>query len=122
MDSATIYVENFPEHLTHKEFAKLFARAGPIRNVSMPKFKDNFTSKGFAFIEFATQKDALNAIELFNNCVPFEFTDNKCKNFINVQGNKTALKVMEKKEWSKKKEEMKAIKKEIASLCPQNMF
>lgn len=41
VDEATIYVENFPQHLTHKEMAKLFARAGTIRNVVMPKFKDN---------------------------------------------------------------------------------
>ena len=55
IDACTIYIENFPVHLTHKELAKLFARAGMIRNVTMPKFKDNFTSKGFAFIEFADE-------------------------------------------------------------------
>ena len=58
IDEASIYVENFPEHLTHRELAKIFVRAGPIRNVSMPKYKETFTSKGFAFIEFATKKDA----------------------------------------------------------------
>lgn len=58
IDSATIYVENFPEQLTHRELAKIFARAGAIRNVCMPKFKDNMTSKGFAFVEFATEKGA----------------------------------------------------------------
>lgn len=78
IDQATIYVENFPEHLTHRELARLFARAGAIRNVVMPKFKDNYTSKGFAFIEFSTQKEALNSIELFNNCIPSEFTDITC--------------------------------------------
>lgn len=122
IDEATIYIENFPEHLTHRELARLFARAGPIRNVIMPKFKDNFTSKGFAFIEFATQKDALNAIELFNNCIPSEFTDNTCQNFVHVQGTVTQLRVMLKHEWSLKKEEMKQLKREIANLCPATMF
>jgi RNA recognition motif-containing protein len=44
----------------------------------MPKFKDNFTSKGFAFIEFADEQFALKASSLFNNCVPNEFTDTAC--------------------------------------------
>jgi RNA recognition motif-containing protein len=78
IDRASVYVENFPEHLTHRELAKMFARAGPIRNVSVPKYKENFTSKGFAFIEFVSHKDAMNAIELFNNCIPSEFTDASC--------------------------------------------
>jgi RNA recognition motif-containing protein len=84
IDASTIYVENFPEHLTHRELAKLFARAGTIRNVTMPKYKDNFTSKGFAFVEFSDEKSAANAIELFNNCIPLEFTDAKCQNFVHV--------------------------------------
>lgn len=107
MDQATVYIENFPEHLTHKEMARLFARAGTIRNVIMPKFKDNFTSKGFAFIEFATHNDAANAISLFNNCIPIEFTDNTCQNFVHVQGTVTQLRVMPKHEWALKKAEMK---------------
>lgn len=88
----------------------------------MPKFKDNFTSKGFAFVEFASQKEAINSIELFNNCIPSEFTDITCQNFVHVQGTVSQLRVMPKNEWAAKKEEMKQIKREIAKLCPTTMF
>jgi RNA recognition motif-containing protein len=93
--------------------AKLFSRAGSIRNVTMPKYKDNFTPKGFAFVEFAEEKSAESAIQMFNNCIPLEFTDAKSQNFVHVQGNVTQLRVMPKHEWSAKKEEMKQIKREI---------
>lgn len=88
----------------------------------MPKFKDNFTSKGFAFVEFASQKEAINSIELFNNCIPSEFTDITCQNFVHVQGTVSQLRVMPKNEWAAKKEEMKQIKRDIAKLCPTTMF
>ena len=39
MDSCTVYVENFPESLTLEHIAKIFARAGEIRNVTLPTFK-----------------------------------------------------------------------------------
>mmetsp|Transcript_35279 Transcript_35279/g.46446 ORF Transcript_35279/g.46446 Transcript_35279/m.46446 type:complete len:82 (-) Transcript_35279:778-1023(-) len=39
IDSCTIYVENFPESLTIEDIAKIFSRAGEIRNVTLPKFK-----------------------------------------------------------------------------------
>lgn len=58
IDASTIYVEDFPLHLTHRELAKLFTRAGLIRNVVIPKYKENFTAKGFAFVEFKSDKEA----------------------------------------------------------------
>lgn len=39
METCTVYVENFPESLTLEHIAKIFARAGDIRNVTLPKFK-----------------------------------------------------------------------------------
>jgi len=33
-----IYVENFPNNLTHEKLASIFKRAGKIRHVSIPKF------------------------------------------------------------------------------------
>lgn len=122
IDACTIYVENFPSHLTHREFAKLFARAGLIRNVTMPKFKNNFTSKGFAFVEFADEKAANVAIETFNNCVPIEFTDAKSPNYIHVQGTVCQLRVMPKHEWLAKKQDLKQIKQDIKKLCPATMI
>lgn len=84
MDTATVYVENFPEQLTHQEIAKLFSRAGEIRNVRVPKFAGNCVSKGFSFVEFDCEESANKACELFNNCIPEEFTNSECKNYILV--------------------------------------
>ena len=39
-----------------------------------------------------------------------------------MQGTVKQLKVMLKSDWAQKKEEMKAIKREIANLCPDKMF
>ena len=122
IDAATIYIEDFPEHLTHRELAKLFARAGTIRNVTMPKYKENFTSKGFAFVEFKTENEAKSAIELFDNVVPNEFTDTTCENYVQVTGQIKPLKVLSKNAWAEKKEEMKRLKREIANLFPGTMF
>ena len=84
MDGCTVYVENFPEQLTHQEIAKLFSRAGEIRNVRVPKFAGNCVSKGFCFVEFNCEEAANKACELFNNCIPEEFTNSECKNYILV--------------------------------------
>lgn len=49
-----IYVERFPETLSHEDLSQIFKRAGKIRHISVPKFKSSKESKGFAFIEFST--------------------------------------------------------------------
>ena len=53
-----IYVENFPENLSHEHLALIFSRAGKMKHVSIPKYKHSKQSKGFAFIEFDTEEDA----------------------------------------------------------------
>lgn len=90
MDRNTVYVENFPESLSLESIAKIFSRAGKIRNVTLPKFKGAIDEKdqdemvdsegngsatlvkGFCFIEYASQSEAQEAINIFNNCVPEE--------------------------------------------------
>ena len=57
-DKQMIYVENFPENLSHEHLALIFSRAGKIKHVSIPKYKHSKQSKGFAFIEFDTEEDA----------------------------------------------------------------
>ena len=104
MDASTVYVENFPSQLTHSEIAKIFNRAGEIRNVRVPKFSGNIISKGFCFVEFDCEEAANKACELFNNCVPEEFTNSECKNYINVQSSLKQLNVITKREWSTSKE------------------
>ena len=57
MEESTVYIENFPLEMTSEDMAKLFKRAGLIRHISMPKFKDR-QPKGFCFVEFASAEIA----------------------------------------------------------------
>ena len=38
MDKCTVYVENFPDSLSLQDIAKIFSRAGEIRNITLPMF------------------------------------------------------------------------------------
>ena len=96
-------------------------RAGSIRHISIPKFKESsetraFENKGFAFVEYSTSELAANAVATFNNCVPEELTNTDNPNYIPVTGRLTQLRVMTKSEWIKYKSEAKQIKREIALL------
>lgn len=64
-----------------EDTANIFKRAGIIRHISMPKFKDG-QPKGFSFVEFATPDTAQNACRMFNNSAPEEFTNYACVNYI----------------------------------------
>lgn len=57
MDACTVYIENYPVQMTNYDIAKIFKRAGSIRHVSMPAFKDN-RPKGFCFVEYASPLQA----------------------------------------------------------------
>ena len=74
MENSTIYIENFPATMDQLDMAVLFQRAGAIRNLSMPSFRDK-QWKGFCFIEFASAECAQKACQILNNVVPEEFTN-----------------------------------------------
>lgn len=61
-----IYVGNLPFKLSEDELEQFFATAGSVLSVKI--ITDNITgrSKGFAFVEMQTDKDAQNAIEKLN--------------------------------------------------------
>ena len=136
MDACTVYVENFPENLTLEHIAKIFARAGEIRNVTLPKFKQKANlspddmqtdesqapTKGFCFVEFDSEDAANRAVMTFNNCVPEEFQNAEHKNYFNVQGQLSQLNVMKKEVWRSFKEEVIKIRQEIARLNSAEMF
>jgi RNA recognition motif-containing protein len=50
-----IYVENFPDTIDHEQLARIFKRAGKVRHISVPKYKESKKPKGFAFIEFLSE-------------------------------------------------------------------
>ena len=62
-----LYVGNLPYQATEDELRALFSQAGQIQEVAMIMDRDTRQSKGFGFVEMATQAEAENAIKLFND-------------------------------------------------------
>ena len=58
MDDSMVYLEKFPIEVGHQQLAEIFSRAGKVRHVSLPKFKNSGEHKGFAFIEFDSAEKA----------------------------------------------------------------
>ena len=127
-----MYLENFPDSLMLEDIAKIFARAGEIRNITLPKFgksesamdtdESQILAKGFCFIEFDSSDSAGRAVETFNNCIPEELTNAGHKNYVGEQGRVGQLKVMKKETWKTFKEEARLIRQEIARLNSSSMF
>ncbi|GBB91356.1 hypothetical protein RclHR1_01860010 [Rhizophagus clarus] len=61
-ESTKIIVKNLAFESTKKEVRELFSSYGQIKALRLPKKFDG-TSRGFAFIEFLTKRDARNAME-----------------------------------------------------------
>ncbi|KIV81599.1 hypothetical protein PV11_03772 [Exophiala sideris] len=61
-----IIIKNLPFEATRKDIRALFGAYGQLRTVRMPKKFDNST-RGFAFAEFVTTKEAENALEALSN-------------------------------------------------------
>ena len=122
VEGAMVYVERYPEELSHEQLATIFKRAGRIKHVSMPKYKGSKQPKGFAFVLFSSTAEAEAAVQTFNNTVPSELVDAMSGNFIAVQGAVRAFRVMHKADWLRTKAELRDIKKEIALLNPGTIF
>jgi RNA recognition motif-containing protein len=61
-----LYVGNMPYTTTEDELRTLFSQAGAVASVAVIKDRDTGQSKGFGFIEMATQAEAQKAITMFN--------------------------------------------------------
>lgn len=61
-----LYIGNLPYTTTEDELNTLFAGAGKVVSVALIKDRDTGSSKGFAFVEMASQGEAENAIKMFN--------------------------------------------------------
>jgi cold-inducible RNA-binding protein len=61
-----LYVGNLSYSVTEDELREMFAQAGNVTSVAVIKDRDTGQSKGFAFVEFATQAEAQKAISRFN--------------------------------------------------------
>lgn len=66
-DSRTVYVELLPKDVTHNWIERVFSKCGNVVYISIPRYKSTGDSKGFAFVEFEKEEQALKAIEMLNN-------------------------------------------------------
>lgn len=61
-----LYVGNLPYSTTDAELRDLFAAAGAVATATVIMDKMSGRSKGFGFVEFENDDDAMKAIEMFN--------------------------------------------------------
>jgi len=61
-----LYVGNLPFDTTEETIRELFAASGTVVSVALIKDRDTGQSKGFAFVEMGSQKDAQTAMSTLN--------------------------------------------------------
>jgi RNA recognition motif-containing protein len=64
--STRLYVGNLNFRTTSDELRDMFSQAGEVDNATVVEDRDTGRSRGFAFVEMATQEGAAAAIEMFN--------------------------------------------------------
>jgi cold-inducible RNA-binding protein len=64
-----LYVGNLDFQTTSQDLIDLFSGAGEVRRAQVITDRDTQRSKGFAFVEMATDAEALQAISLYNGHV-----------------------------------------------------
>jgi len=69
-----LFVGSLPYSATSAQLEELFTQVGKITSLNLITDKFTGSSKGFAFVEFTTDKEADEAIKKFNN---FEFEGRK---------------------------------------------
>lgn len=61
-----LYVGNLPYNATDDQLKELFSGAGEVASANIIVDKMSGRSKGFGFVEMATDEEAAKAIEMFN--------------------------------------------------------
>jgi RNA recognition motif-containing protein len=64
--STKLYVGNLAFQTTSQDLQQLFGQAGTVESANIVEDRDTGRSRGFAFVQMATQEEATSAIEQFN--------------------------------------------------------
>lgn len=64
--SNRLYVGNLSYQTTEDELRTFFEGAGAVSNVAIIMERDTGRSKGFGFVEFATEEEAVRAKQMFD--------------------------------------------------------
>ena len=62
-----LYVGNLPFETTETDLQTLFATTGNVETINVVRDRETGRARGFAFVEMATDADALNAISTLND-------------------------------------------------------
>lgn len=62
-----LFVGSLPYNIDESQLRELFAKAGSIESCNVITDRMTGQSKGFAFVEYASEKDASKAIEMFKD-------------------------------------------------------
>ena len=65
--SSKLYVGNLPFETSESDLEALFAQAGTVESVNVIRDRETGRARGFAFVEMASDADAQNAIQKFND-------------------------------------------------------
>ncbi len=61
-----LYVGNLDYSVTDASLSEMFAEVGTVESAAVITYRDTGRSKGFGFVEMATEEEAKKAIETFD--------------------------------------------------------
>ncbi len=64
--SKRLYVGNLPYSMSDDDLRSLFSQAGTVESAQVMAERDTGRSRGFGFVEMATDDEAKNAIKMFD--------------------------------------------------------
>lgn len=67
MNNNKVYVGNLSYNINSEQLGQIFAEAGEVTDATVISDKYSGRSKGFGFVEFASEADAQKAIEMFHD-------------------------------------------------------
>ncbi len=64
--NSKIYVGNLPSQITEEDLKTHFSRAGDVISVKILRDHQSGVSRGFAFVEMSTRREAQKAVSMLN--------------------------------------------------------